>query len=176
MIWFFFWLSLSVVVGTAAASRNRSGWGWFLLSLIFSPIIAGLLVLALPNLQGQRLRPVVLPAPAAPTRPSKKCRECAEVVPAEATTCRFCRLEFFAEPYVLPEGRFVSHAARATPPTAAYGIQTLHHEAESGGAARGLKRLSTVPDQTQHETHHLKELAEWGSILPPIPTTFGRLF
>ncbi len=195
MIWFFLWLSLSVVVGAAAASRNRSGWGWFLPSLIFSPIITGLLVLALPDLQGQHLRPAVLPAPAAPTRPSKTCPECAEVVPAEARIYRFCRLEFaaphaspappleavpatFTEPDVLPEGLFVPHAARsghAAPPAAAHGIRTLH-EAEAGGATRGLKRLSVLPDQTQYEARRLKELAGWGSPLPPIPATFGRLF
>jgi hypothetical protein len=44
-----FGLALSIIVGVAANTRGRSGFGWFLLSLIISPILAGLLVLALPR-------------------------------------------------------------------------------------------------------------------------------
>ncbi len=39
---------LAIVVGVAANTRGRSGFGWFLLSLIVTPIITGLLVIALP--------------------------------------------------------------------------------------------------------------------------------
>jgi hypothetical protein len=48
----FIWLTLialSIVVGVAANTRGRSGGGWFLLSMLISPLIAGLLVLALPS-------------------------------------------------------------------------------------------------------------------------------
>jgi hypothetical protein len=51
MIAILFVLGLAVVVGVAASTRNRSGFGWFLLSLVVSPIITGLLVLALPRRQ-----------------------------------------------------------------------------------------------------------------------------
>lgn len=40
------WFGFSVIVG-AANKRNRNGAGWFFLSLIFSPLLAGLFVLAL---------------------------------------------------------------------------------------------------------------------------------
>jgi hypothetical protein len=43
----FFWLGFSAVVGEAAGKRNRSSFGWFLLALMISPLLAGLLVLAL---------------------------------------------------------------------------------------------------------------------------------
>jgi len=44
----FFYLGLSAVVGVVAqCRRNRNGVGWFLLSLLISPLLAGLLVLAL---------------------------------------------------------------------------------------------------------------------------------
>jgi hypothetical protein len=46
----FFWVAFSIVVGVAANSRGRNGGGWFFLALLISPIISGLLVLALPRL------------------------------------------------------------------------------------------------------------------------------
>src|SRR5215475_11379583 len=48
----FFYLGLSAVVGVVAqCRRNRNGVGWFLLSLLISPLLAGLLVAATANLQ-----------------------------------------------------------------------------------------------------------------------------
>ncbi len=47
----FLWIMLAVVVGVAANTRGRSGLGWFLLSLLISPLIAGLLVLASPRVR-----------------------------------------------------------------------------------------------------------------------------
>ena len=44
------WIALSSVVGLAASTRGRDGGGWFVLALVISPLIAGLLVLALPAL------------------------------------------------------------------------------------------------------------------------------
>lgn len=52
--WIFLWLALSAVVGVAANSHGRNGVGWFLLALVISPLIAGLLLLALPG-KGRRL-------------------------------------------------------------------------------------------------------------------------
>jgi hypothetical protein len=43
------WFLLAVVVGVAANTRGRFGFGWFLLAVVLSPLIAGLLVLALPR-------------------------------------------------------------------------------------------------------------------------------
>jgi hypothetical protein len=47
----FFWISFSIIVAVAANTRGRSGFGWFLLALLISPLISGLLVLALPRVQ-----------------------------------------------------------------------------------------------------------------------------
>src|SRR5262245_61220731 len=42
------WLVVAIIVGVAAAKRcNRSGFGWFLLSVVISPLLAGLLLIAL---------------------------------------------------------------------------------------------------------------------------------
>jgi hypothetical protein len=52
---FVFWLLLALVVGIAAGSRGRSGFGWFILAVILSPLIGLILVLVLPNLRHERL-------------------------------------------------------------------------------------------------------------------------
>ena len=43
------WLALAVIVGVMASKRGRVGYGWFLFSLVLSPLITGALVLALPR-------------------------------------------------------------------------------------------------------------------------------
>jgi hypothetical protein len=45
----FFWAAGAIIVGVAANTRGRSGGGWFLLACVISPLLAGLLVLALPR-------------------------------------------------------------------------------------------------------------------------------
>lgn len=59
-----FWLGFSIVVGVAANARGRSGLGWFLLSLIISPLIALLLVLVM-----ERQNAAVAAAPPATFEP-----------------------------------------------------------------------------------------------------------
>lgn len=94
----FFWLGFSAVVGVAAVKRNRSGVGWFILALVISPLLAGLLVLAL---GGSRPTTVYLTKDAAEVPANtfgrileKQCPDCAEMVKADARICRFCRHEF----------------------------------------------------------------------------------
>jgi hypothetical protein len=41
---FLFWVAFSILVGVfASVRRKRSGFGWFLLALVISPLIAGVL-------------------------------------------------------------------------------------------------------------------------------------
>jgi hypothetical protein len=47
MVTLFFWIGTSIAVGMAAHNyRNRDGVGWFFLSLIISPVLGGLFLLA----------------------------------------------------------------------------------------------------------------------------------
>jgi hypothetical protein len=48
---FLFWLIASVLVGIGAAGRGRNGFGWFLLAVIISPLLAFILLALLPNLR-----------------------------------------------------------------------------------------------------------------------------
>jgi hypothetical protein len=49
----FSWVMLSMVVGVAAASSGRNS-AWLLLALVISPLVAALLLVALPNLRTER--------------------------------------------------------------------------------------------------------------------------
>ena len=48
-IFWLFWFLLAIVVGALASSRGRSGFGFFLLALLMSPLIAFAILLALSN-------------------------------------------------------------------------------------------------------------------------------
>jgi phosphotransferase system glucose/maltose/N-acetylglucosamine-specific IIC component len=80
---FIIWLGLAIVVGVAASNRGRAGFGWFILAILVSPLIAGLLVLVLPNqkLEVQRATEVAN---------SRKCPMCAELVKRDALVCKHC--------------------------------------------------------------------------------------
>lgn len=99
-----FWLGLAVVVAVAANTRGRSGGGWFLLAIVISPLLAGLLVLALPRLNAPK------PEPMLSGSATKVCPECAERVQAAARICRFCRHEF--GPAQLPVAEAAPEPAR----------------------------------------------------------------
>jgi uncharacterized membrane protein len=47
-----FWFIVSILVAVYASSRNRSGFGWFLISLIISPLISFLFLVILPKRAG----------------------------------------------------------------------------------------------------------------------------
>jgi len=66
-------LGLAIVVGIAASVRGRNGVGWFFLAVAITPLIAGLLVLVLPD-----------------ANYSRKCPFCAELVRREAVVCKHC--------------------------------------------------------------------------------------
>jgi hypothetical protein len=47
-----FWFVVSLLVAVFASSRNRSGFGWFFLSLIISPLISFIFLAILPKRAG----------------------------------------------------------------------------------------------------------------------------
>lgn len=46
-----FWFGFAFVVAIAASARGRNGAGWFLLAALISPLLAGLFLIAVPNLK-----------------------------------------------------------------------------------------------------------------------------
>jgi hypothetical protein len=74
------WLPFSVIVGAVASSRGRDGFGWFLLSVLISPILSVLALLCTTNLKTLAIQkaqheelmralggPSVPPAPTSPS-------------------------------------------------------------------------------------------------------------
>lgn len=76
----FFWLSFSMLVGVLAHNRGRVGFAWFVLSVMFSPLLMGLLVLVLSDAS----------RPKADNSPQMRCPECRELVRADARKCKHC--------------------------------------------------------------------------------------
>ncbi len=92
----FLWIVLSVVVGAVAGKKGRTGVGWFLLALVTSPLIAGVILLLVgdyaPELQRRALANGTM----------RKCNACAELVQRDAVKCKHCGSEL--PPYEPPPG------------------------------------------------------------------------
>ena len=85
---FLWWFIFAVLVGVAAASRGRSGLGWWFLSMLLSPLIGIIMVAILPSLK---------PSPAAGASSggaeaykTRSCPFCAEPIRVEAIKCKHC--------------------------------------------------------------------------------------
>ena len=94
-----FWVAFAIVVGVVAGSRGRSGLGWFLFSLVLTPLL-GLILVA--------LLPAVTQGPTPDTH--VKCPDCAELVLREARVCKHCGCRL--APQLEPKDDTVYEAAK----------------------------------------------------------------
>lgn len=78
----FFWLLFALVVGLIASSRGRSGFGWFILACLISPLLAGIILLVSANRRSLAEKPN-------PTT-HLKCPDCKELILKDARVCRYC--------------------------------------------------------------------------------------
>jgi hypothetical protein len=81
---FVLWLALSILAGIIASRKGRSGIGFFLLSLILSPLVGIIAALVV----GQNIRRVEEKQIA--SNEYKKCPYCAEIIKKEAIACKCC--------------------------------------------------------------------------------------
>ncbi len=82
----FAWLLFSIIPAAIAANKGRSAMGWYFLSLLFSPLFAGLLVLV--------LSPIKRGTPEPPSEPDDDrlpCPLCKEPVRVGAVRCPHCQ-------------------------------------------------------------------------------------
>lgn len=82
------WFIFALLPAVIAPSRGRSGFGWFLISLVISPLFGLILVLALPS------RAKMLADKDRQYGRVKDCPQCAETVKSAAKVCRFCGHKF----------------------------------------------------------------------------------
>jgi hypothetical protein len=79
-----FWLAFAAIVAVGANTRGRNPVGWFFLAAVISPLLAGLLLLAMPRRNDSL---------AIDTAGTMQCPRCAETIRDEALVCRFCGYE-----------------------------------------------------------------------------------
>lgn len=83
-MWILFWCVLSVVVGVFASGKGRSGFGWFLLSMLISPLFAAIFLAVVKDVSREA-------SSAGPSdKTHVKCPVCAEFVLPEAKVCKHC--------------------------------------------------------------------------------------
>jgi len=81
---FYFILCIGIAIG--ANSRGRSAIGWFLLSLLISPLLSLIFLALASNLKAEAVTKAGQPSPDTHV----KCPDCAELVLNEARVCKHC--------------------------------------------------------------------------------------
>jgi hypothetical protein len=89
---FLFWFLFAVAVGVYASKRGRSGFGWFLLSFLISPLLGMIFCVASKDLSkaGTGSEPSLAT--------HVKCPACAEFVLPEAKVCKHCGHKLTPDP------------------------------------------------------------------------------
>jgi hypothetical protein len=82
----FLWFVLAIAVALLANKRGRSAFGWFVIALLFSPLVGFVFLLVLDDLSASTGSSAGVPSGATHV----KCPACAEWVMPEATVCKHC--------------------------------------------------------------------------------------
>ena len=75
----FGWFVLAIATGIFADKRGRSGVGWFFIALCASPLIAGVVLFALPEKISAGTFSIL-----------RRCNHCREQIRRDADVCKHC--------------------------------------------------------------------------------------
>lgn len=78
MEFLFFWIGFSILCGMIASKAGRSGFGYFMLACIISPLLCFILLLIIGKTNDQM------------TDTHVKCPDCRELVLRDARVCKHC--------------------------------------------------------------------------------------
>ena len=81
---FVVWLALSFIAGVIASKKGRSGFGFFLLSIVLSPLV-GIIAALVAGQNTHKLEERQIAS-----GESQKCPYCAEIIKREAIVCKYC--------------------------------------------------------------------------------------
>jgi phosphotransferase system glucose/maltose/N-acetylglucosamine-specific IIC component len=81
------YIVLAILVGVYANSKGRSGFGFFLIAALLSPLIGFVIAVVISPISSK------VEQNALDVGDMKKCPSCAELVKTEAKLCKHCRTE-----------------------------------------------------------------------------------
>lgn len=104
------WIALSIVAGAVASAKDRSGFGYFALSILLSPLIGLIAAAAMPSLKPTVAALAAGPAPTPETH--VKCPDCRELVLKDARKCKHCGCTLTPEPEATQEQLLAHHGIK----------------------------------------------------------------